>query len=291
MISDWGDLQTILAIAHAGTLSGAARELGVSQSTISRRLQALERSADGQVFNRGGDGSLFPSELGQALIDAAEKMRMTFDAARDRLGDSGRPVRVATCEAIANAYLAPVLPRWSAGGGAVIDVAIHDDLFALPDDAFDVLVTPLESAPPDMVGSRIGRLEWRFYASPAYLAKAPWRSGTDGLSGHRVIRASGSLAEVEAFRWLAEQGGDVSISATSPLAMLDLAAGGAGIAMAPTLMAARDSRLVALDHTPMPASDIWMVARKPAAARAQVSDFLKWFRRQANARREAPVAT
>lgn len=289
MISDWGDLQTILAIARTGTLSGAARELGVSQSTISRRLQALERSADGQVFNRGGGGSLYPSEIGQTLVDAAEKMRKAFDAARDRLGDSGRPVRVATCEAIANAYLVPVLPRWSATGGAVIDVAIHDDLFALPDDAFDVLVTPLESAPPDMVGSRIGRLEWRFYAAPAYLAKAPW--GTEGLSGHRVIRASGSLAEVEAFRWLAEQGGDVSISATSPLAMIDLAAGGAGIAMAPTLMAASDGRLVTLDHTPMPASNIWMVARKPAATRAQVSDFLKWFRRQANARRGAPVAT
>ncbi|MEW9804569.1 LysR family transcriptional regulator [Mesorhizobium marinum] len=286
MISDWGDLQTILAIARTGTLSGAARDLAVSQSTVSRRLQSIERQADGQVFLRG-DGRLVASELGQALVAAAEQMARAFDAARDRLDEVGRPVRLATCEAIANAYLVPMLPRWTAAGGGSVDVAVHHDLFALPDDAFDVLVTPLESAPPDMVGSRIGRLDWRFYAAPAYLARSPWQPGCVDLSGHSTIRASGSLAEVEAFRWLARQGGDVAISASSPLAMIDLAAGGAGIAIAPTIMAERDARLVPLDYPGMPASDIWMVARKPAANRSRVAAFLKWSRKQLAAGRRA----
>ena len=44
MISDWNDLQTLLAIAECGSLSAAARALGVSQSTVSRRLQSIENA-------------------------------------------------------------------------------------------------------------------------------------------------------------------------------------------------------------------------------------------------------
>jgi len=84
MLSDWSDLRTILAIARAGTLSGAARALGLSQSTVSRRLQAIERAAGGQVFVRRNDGGFEPSPLGARLVDAAEEMRAAFETAPRR---------------------------------------------------------------------------------------------------------------------------------------------------------------------------------------------------------------
>src|SRR5690606_13831307 len=186
---------TILAIARAGTLSGAARALGLNQSTVSRRLQAIERDAGERLFVRGGDGGLEPTALGQRLVGAAEEMRTAFETARAALSGADTPVRIATCEAIANAVLAPVLPRWAVEEGGRFDIAVHDDLFALPDDDFDVLVTPLESAPDDMVGSRIARLDWGLYAGEAWLARHPApRAGS--LAGSAVIAASGSLAEV-----------------------------------------------------------------------------------------------
>ncbi len=279
MLSDWGDLRTILAIARAGTLSGAARALGLSQSTVSRRLQAIERAASGQIFVRSSDGGFEPSPLGARLVGAAEEMRAAFETARAALSRAEAPVRIATCEAIANAVLAPVLPRWAVEEGGRFDIAVHDDLFALPDDDFDVLVTPLESAPDEMVGSRIARLDWGLFAGDAWLARHPAPPREGSLAGYAVIAASGSLAEVKAYRWFATLGGEPVASATSPLAMADLAAHGVGIALLPRLVAAGDRRLTELPFSGLPSSDVWMVARRAAAERPQVAAFLKWSRR------------
>ena len=279
MLSDWSDLRTILAIARAGTLSGAARALGLSQSTVSRRLQAIERAVGGQVFVRSSDGGFAPGPLGARLVGAAEEMRAAFETARAALSGAETPVRIATCEAIANAVLTPVLPRWAVEEGGRFDIAVHDDLFALPDDDFDVLVTPLESAPDDMVGSRIARLDWGLFAGEAWLARHPAPPEAESLAGCAVIAASGSLAEVEAYRWFAGLGGKPVASATSPLAMADLAAHGVGIALLPRLVAAGDSRLTEIPFAGLPSSDVWMVARRAAAERPQVSAFLKWSRR------------
>jgi DNA-binding transcriptional LysR family regulator len=287
MLSDWSDLRTILAIARAGTLSGAARGLGLNQSTVSRRLQAIERDAGERLFVRGGDGGLEPTALGMRLVGAAEEMRTAFEAARAALSGAETPIRIATCEAIANAVLAPVLPRWAVEEGGRFDIAVHDDLFVLPDDDFDVLVTPLESAPPDMVGSRIARLDWGLYAGKAWLSRHPAPPPGESLAGSAVIAASGSLAEVEAYRWFAGLGGKPVASATSPLAMADLAAHGVGIALLPRLAAAGDRRLMELAFSGLPTSDVWMVARRAAAERRQVAAFLKWSRRNLKDRSRA----
>lgn len=289
MLSDWSDLRTILAIARAGTLSGAARALGVRQSTISRRLQAIERAAGERIFVRASDGGFEPSALGLRLVGAAEEMRTAFEAARAALGGGETPVRIATCEAIANAVLTPVLSRWAVEEGGRFDIAVHEDLFALPDDDFDVLVTPLESAPADMVGSRIARLDWGLYAGEAWLVRNPAPPREASLAGCAVIAASGSLAEVEAYRWFAGLGGEPVASATSPLAMANLAAHGAGISLLPRLVAAGDRRLTELAFAGLPSSDVWMVAKRANAERSQVAAFLKWSRRNLkNGGRVAP---
>lgn len=279
MISDWSDLQTILAIARNGSLSAAARELGLNQSTLSRRLQAIEQRADGQVFVRRGDGTLFPSEAGRTLIAAAEKMEAAFLEAKRTLSGSEAPVRIASCEVIAKAVLVPALSKWSSETGGAADLSVHDDLFSLPDNAFDVLVTPLESAPEDMVGHRVTGMKWGLFASPQYLASHPFELGKTDLAGHRVIRSSGSLAEIAACRWFNELGGGVTFSASSPAAQQEAAAAGSGIALLPEAIASEDSRLVQIDFPGTPASDVWIVTRRAAAAQPRVAAFLKWFRK------------
>ncbi|HHZ08551.1 MAG TPA: hypothetical protein GX405_07200, partial [Rhizobiales bacterium] len=159
--------------------------------------------------------------------------------------------------------------------------------FALPDDDFDVLVTPLESAPADMVGSRIAHLDWGLYAGQAWLDRHPAPPAAGRLAGYAVIAASGSLAEVEAYRWFAGLGGEPVASATSPLAMAELAAHGVGIALLPRLVAAGDGRLTELAFSGLPRSDVWMVAKRATAERPPVAAFLKWSRRNLKERARA----
>lgn len=280
MISDWGDLQTLHAIAAAGSLSAAARRLGLSQSTISRRLQAVEQRLDQQIFVRGSDGSLSLTVAGKALVDAAERMQAAFADAARTLEAAAAPIRVATCEVVARAVVVPLLAEWSSQGMGAADVAVHDDLFMLADDAFDVLVTPLESAPEDMAGRRIARLEWCLFASPAYLARHPLDPACRNLEGVAVIHSSGSLADLAACQWFKALGGRPVLSASSPAAQLEAAAAGTGIALLPRAIATDDPRLVEIDFPGTPVSDVWMVARRASAARPKVAAFLKWSRRQ-----------
>src|SRR5688572_831394 len=71
---DWADLPVIVAVARAGTLRGAARALGVSHSTVLRRLEAAERALGTELFVRrpGGRHDLTPS--GQDAFDTAEHL-------------------------------------------------------------------------------------------------------------------------------------------------------------------------------------------------------------------------
>lgn len=108
----WDDVRVFLAARDAGSLSRAARVLRVRQSTVSRRMAAMETSVGGALFHRTARG-LVLTERGEALVDAAERMA---EAARDlELAASGRDegvdgvVRVAIAEGLAAWGLVPRL--------------------------------------------------------------------------------------------------------------------------------------------------------------------------------------
>ena len=84
-MKDWDALQTVLALGRAGTMKGAAQALGVSETTISRRIQKISRSDVALLFTRDGQRWL-PSKLGVQLIgfaEAVEKQMFEADAVFD----------------------------------------------------------------------------------------------------------------------------------------------------------------------------------------------------------------
>ncbi len=277
MISDWSDLQVIMSIASETTLSGAARRLGVNQSTISRRLQAIEKTVNRPVFLRRADGRFEPSQTGLDLLEAALKMKDTLDGANARITAATVPVKVASCEVLASRFVAPALSSWSAQTGLTGDLAVHDDLFDLPEGSFDVLFSPMESAPDDMIGRKIGVLEWKLYAAPSYLAHAQIDKDTNSLSGQKVIHASGSLARVQAFQWLANLGGTVAFSASSVMTQRDMAESGLGIALLPSTILGPQTGLVPVETGLVPpVGEVWMVARRTLARQPRIRSFLDW---------------
>ncbi|MEN9581362.1 MAG: hypothetical protein RJA70_4371, partial [Pseudomonadota bacterium] len=92
---DWDDLRFFLALARAGNVKGAARELGVDTSTVTRRIAALEATA-GRLFERVG-ASYAVSSLGKEMLAAAERVdaEMKRLARRlEHLGEGSSTVRV-----------------------------------------------------------------------------------------------------------------------------------------------------------------------------------------------------
>lgn len=274
MGADWSDLQTILQIARSGTLSGAGRALGVSQSTISRRLQAIEARLDRAVFLRRADGRLEASREGQVLIAAAERMAAALAEAEDALRAATHPIRVATCEAIARAVILPGLAAWRRESGRLAELLVFDDLRDLAPESFDVLVTTEDARPREMVGRRLVRLEYALYVAAATAEPGPGLLAS--LDGLPVIGAAGPFADVDISRWFAAQGGDIVLTSSSPQTQQEAAASGLGIALLPVALASDDSRLRRIDFAGVPSSGIWMLASRPSLKQPRVRTFTRW---------------
>lgn len=273
---DWNDLRDILLIAGAGSLSSAARRAGVSQSTMSRRLAAIE--AGGQpVFLRDETGRLTPNQRGEVLVAAARDMLTIYERARTALSDTPPPLRVVACNLASHLFLAPALPDWEARADVGVELSTKDDLTALDPRGYDVLVTAMTAVPERCAGVMIGRLDWALHAAPAYLRAHPWK-GT--FEGHRVLCGSGSLGQVDAFRWLSKQGGTVALLTASPAAMQDAAASGMGLALLPRTLTEGDNRIVAIDTPVCAPSEVWMIADAAEAMEPRISGFFRWARSQ-----------
>lgn len=278
-LPDWNDLATLLAIHEAGSLSGAARALGVSQSTISRRLAALE--AEGvRVFVREDDGSLRVTPAGEAVLAAARMMDAAHKQAVAALTAAPQPLRIAACEVTARLFLTDAISGWTAQTDEPVDLLIHDDLFALSPTAWDVLVSPVDAPPEGQDGVRVGIMDFGLYAAPSYLQRRPLTAGANSLAGHRVIGASGGLTQVGAARWLDTQGGTVAFTASSPISQLEAAARGQGIALLPSAIADGDNRIVRLDYPGPAAAEVWMLASPRLPGNGRINRFIRWAKRR-----------
>lgn len=111
---NWDDFRFVLAIARAGSLSGAAQQLGVDQTTAGRRLTALENQLDAPLFLRSKSG-FTATEAGEAAILQAEVMETAAMELANRVGTVlHRPaglVRIATMPWVFEYLLVPALPE------------------------------------------------------------------------------------------------------------------------------------------------------------------------------------
>lgn len=274
---DWNDMATLLAIHDCGSLSAAARAMGVSQSTMSRRLAALEASGH-RIFSRNADGALHLLPAGEPILAAARSMEAAFRGATETI-TSPAPLRIAACEVTARLYLSEVLSQWAAKSDRTVDLAVYEDLFNLPANAWDILVTPADGSFEAMEGIRIGIMDFGMFAARSYLEFNPFIPGSNNLNGHKVIGASGSLAHVSAWTWLANQGGTIAFTASSVMAQLEAMARGLGVAILPAAIVNSDDRIVRLDYPTPPPAEVWMLVTHASSGLRHIADFLRWGRR------------
>lgn len=113
---DWDDLRYFMAVAKAGTVSQAARRLGVDHATVIRRIEALERAMESKLFERSPRG-YFLTQGGERLLPSAEAIhdearKIGRELLSNVQGVAG-VVRINTLEGFGNFFLAGRLPRFA----------------------------------------------------------------------------------------------------------------------------------------------------------------------------------
>jgi DNA-binding transcriptional LysR family regulator len=170
---DWNRARAFLVTAEEGSLSAAARALGMAQPTLGRQVDALEEELGVILFERVGRGfTLTPSGL--ELLDHVRAMgnaanRVSLAAAGQSQTIEGRVI-VTTSEI----YATMVLPRFverlrREHPGIELEIVASSAVSDLRRREADIAIRFFQPTEPDLIGRKIKDVPARLYATPAYL--------------------------------------------------------------------------------------------------------------------------
>jgi DNA-binding transcriptional LysR family regulator len=259
---DWDDVRSFLAIARMRTLSGAARSLGVRQSTMSRRLEALEARAGARLLQRTPGGfELTP--LGEAVLGNAERMEAEAIAVERMV--QGRDValsgvvRVTTVDIIASRFMPHAIARLQQRyPGISVDVLPERRSLSLSRREADLAIRMVPFEGRELVARRMGASSTALYGSADYLA----RHGRDpSAPGHAIVTGTEELMHMPEMRWLLQvvPQARVAMRSSSFEALAGAAMSGLGLAVLPDYLGGWQGGLeqVPTDTLPPP-REIWL---------------------------------
>jgi DNA-binding transcriptional LysR family regulator len=246
----WDLVETFLAVATTGSLSGAARALGVAQPTARRRLEALEAQLGVVLFTRATTG-LVPTEAAERIRPRAEAMAQEAEAlaraASTEAGAVAGTVRLTASHAIGVEVLPPILAALGhAHPRLQLEVTLSDrnaDLLKREADVAVRMVAPTQGA---LVARRAATIPLGFFAAEGYLEGRAAPTTLADLRDHVLIgqdRGRG-LREALAAGGLRLSRRAFAFRSDDDLAALGLLRAGAGIGIAQVPLAQRDADLV-----------------------------------------------
>jgi DNA-binding transcriptional LysR family regulator len=204
---DWDDLHTFLAIARHGSLSAAARALAVQQTTIGRRLAALESRAGARLLQKTPRGyTLTPA--GEAILGNVERIESETLAIERRI--TGRDVRLegtvrlTAVESLAADILLPALPELRRRHpGIHIDLIAETRSLSLTMREADIALRLARPRQHDLAIRRVGGIGFALYAAPAYLDAHGQPDLAAGSPGHAAILFETDQAHLDEVAWFA----------------------------------------------------------------------------------------
>lgn len=169
----WDDLRIFLAAFRQGSCAAAAAHLGVNQSTISRRISALESDLGVRLFDRTPEG-LVPTAAAEEIVPRAELFEATaaelIDAVEGLDTRLGGVVRIASPDLIASELLAPALPAFlQERPGLRVELTTGDAIVDLTRREADLALRFVRPDSGDLVARRVGTLRFGVFGSKAYL--------------------------------------------------------------------------------------------------------------------------
>ena len=172
---DWNLARAFCATAETGSLSAAARQLRLTQPTLSRQVAALEAALGVTLFERIGR-RLVLTGAGLGLLEHARAMASAADAflvaAAGQAQDVTGRVSISATDAFSAHLLPDLLGRLRREApGITIAVVATDSISDLRRREADIAIRHVRPSEPDLIGRRIGDMTAHFYAAEAWLAR------------------------------------------------------------------------------------------------------------------------
>ena len=269
---DWNDLRCLLAVAREGSTLAAARTLRISQTTVARRLAALEEALGLVLFERRQAGyALTPA--GEALLPQAEAVaaqaEQFAEAAAAQSRDASGTVRLTTVDIYGVTVLQPLLRDLHEAhpavrieldmAEAVRDIGAGEADVALRADWTD------RSLAGGLVGRRVAFDPWTLYCSRTYAAAHSRPRTSAELRRHPFIGGGGDGVWRPYRAWLKAHGLEeaVVMQHSSAAGLLAAIRAGVGFAILPSFVGDREPDLVrVLPPPPGKGYDLWLLTHE-----------------------------
>jgi len=245
------DVQTFVRVAEHGTIAGAARELKVPKSTISRRISRLEEALGisllhrtarsvtvtevGRLLQRRSVGAVRELEgLQRSIIDEVMKPTGTLKVSAP-YGEATHPLLASLC--------ATYRERWPS---VRISIELSNRIVDLVEEGFDFAVrgheTMLRYPDPRLMTQPLWTHRMGLFASPTYLKangtpESPDEIRSHAFVGHRMLLSAAARAAEHYSGWAAIVGIQASLLANDFVIVANLIAHGQGIGVAPSVIA------------------------------------------------------
>ena len=248
---DWNDLRYFLSVADRGSTLAAGRALRVSQTTVARRIGALEEAIGLPLFEKRQAGyALTPA--GEGLLERARQMEAAAnafaEAAAAEKRDTSGTVRITAQEIFAVTLLAPMLRELHERHPEImIELDDSQEFRDLGEGEADIaLRSAYGDLGPGVVGRRLGPDDWTLYCSRGYAAEHGVPTTRAQLRTHAFIGGGGPKLWRAYSAWLHDLGLDdrIVMHHASATGMLSAIRSGLGIAVLPCVVADADRDLV-----------------------------------------------
>lgn len=189
--ADWSLLQSFVAVAQAGSLSGAARELGRSQPTLGRQIHALEEHLGLSLFVRHARG-LALTDAGADILPIAMRMHAAMNAISLTAAGQSQvldgTVRIAASVFVSHHILPPILAMIRESEPAIqLDLLPSDSTENLLFGEADIAVRMYRPEQLDIVTRHIGDIRIGAFAARSYLDRAGFPASPEDLMEHDLI--------------------------------------------------------------------------------------------------------
>lgn len=292
MQPSWESLQAFYAVLETGSLSAAARRLGVAQPTVRSRIDALEHTLSTVLFARTAAG-LMPTDQARAMGVHAAAMAMAAEAlSRTASGEPDRvtgTVRVSVSEFVGAVVLPPMLVGLrQAHPGLSIEVVPSNDASDLGALEADIAVRMYLPNQDGLVARKVGTIDLGFYAHRDYISRCGMPASLDALTDHALIGPDRSTRDLALAESVA-QGFDVrrmAIRSDSHMTQFAAIRAGAGIGVVQRPVGDEDPDLVSvLPMLTVASMDTWIVVHRDLRQLPKIRAAYDWlynaFRRYA----------
>ncbi|WP_404713638.1 LysR family transcriptional regulator [Sphingomonas sp. MMS24-J13] len=265
----WDDQRAFLAVLEEGSLSAAARRMGVAQPTMRARIQALEQALGTVLFTRSVRG-LVPTEQARALGDSARAMARASDAfvraASAAPGEIAGVVRISVSDIVGIELLPTILvPLRERHPRLIVEIVTSNASANLLEQEADIAIRMYPPRQDALVARKVPPIPLGLFAHADYLARRGTPRTIDDLADHDIIGPDRSPADLafaaELFAGLDRN--RMVIRTDSHPAQLAAARAGLGIAIVQRPIGLDDPRLQeVLPDLPIAGLDTWIVTHE-----------------------------